>query len=135
MRSRLYTHICTRWIALFVVWFASLAPAVSHALHAADGAAFGAICSTGGVPGTGVEVVDASRGDPPGVPVPQSESGAFAHCLFCVQQGHDAQLPIDPPQIRMPELVRFEVPGLRSQPGHVLQPWGRAQPRAPPRLV
>lgn len=134
MRSRLLTNICTRWIAIFVVWFASLAPTVSHALHTAGDAGVGAICSSSGVLWTGVEAVDDSGREPSGSPAPRSELGDLAHCAFCICQGHDSLLPAEPLVVRLPDTLRFEVPRLFLRAKHTLHAWASAQPRAPPRI-
>ena len=132
MRSRLLTNICTRWIAIFVVWFASLAPTVSHALYTAGDAGVGAICSSSGVLWTGVEAVDDSGREPSGSPAPRSELGDLAHCAFCICQGHDSLLPSEPLVVRLPDTLRFEVPRLFLRAKHTLHAWASAQPRAPP---
>lgn len=132
MRSRLLTNICTRWIAIFVVWFASLAPTVSHALYTAGDAGVGAICSSSGVLWTGVEAVDDSGREPSGSPASRSELGDLAHCAFCICQGHDSLLPSEPLVVRLPDPLRFEVPRLYLRAKHTLHAWASAQPRAPP---
>ena len=131
MRSRLITHRCTHWLAIFVVWFAALAPTLSQALKGPAAAMLDEICSAAGF------VVLAADGasTPADDPGPGHVMGDFEHCPFCLLQGHASALPSQPPAAAVPAGLRLEAPRLFLQAGHTLHVWASAQARAPPLLA
>lgn len=128
MRSRLITHRCTHWMAIFVVWFAALAPTLSQAFKGPAAGPFDEICTVAGF------VPVAAEGDaaPAGQPAPGHVAGDFEHCPFCFLQAHAAALPSQPPAAVAPAGLRFEVPRLFLQASRPLHAWASAQARAPP---
>jgi len=128
MRSRFITHRCTHWMAIFVVWFAALAPTLSHAFLGPAAAMMEEICTT-----AGYEWV-ASDGStaPAEQPAPGHAAGDFEHCPFCFLQGHASALPSQPPAAFAPGGLRFDVPRLFLLAARTSHAWASAQARAPP---
>lgn len=128
MRSRLITHRCTHWMAIFVVWFAALAPTLSHAFQGPAAGMWGEICTAAGFVSVAVEG-SAAPAEQPGA---GHAMGDFAHCPFCFLQGHASALPSQPPAAIAPVGLRFAVPRLFLQATRTLHVWASAQARAPP---
>jgi len=97
-----------------LLWFAALAPTVSHLRHGMP-VAWDEICSVG----------DAAGRDP------GPAGDVLMHCPFCLLQ---AQLPLLPGTVALalPALARHEAPVLFLQAGRTLHAWVAAQPRGPP---
>lgn len=128
MRSRLITHRCTHWMAIFVVWFAALAPTLSQAFAGSATARLVEICTAAGF----VSVAADGNAAPADAPAPGHAAGDFEHCPFCFLQGHASALPSQPPAAIAPAGLRFEVPRLFLQADRTSHVWATAQARAPP---
>jgi hypothetical protein len=128
MRSRLITHRCTHWMAIFVVWFAALAPTLSQAFTGSAAARLVEICTAAGF----VSVAADGNTAPAEAPAPGHSAGDFEHCPFCFLQGHASALPSQPSAAFAPAGLRFEVPRLFLQAARTSHVWASAQARAPP---
>lgn len=134
MRSRFTTHLHVRWMTIFVVWFACLAPTVSHAMRDLGLPTLGAICTSGASVSANINGGNTPIGNPSDGSVPGHAADGLAHCPFCFLPGHDSVLPSQPLTLSMPDGLRVEVPRLFLQATHTLHAWTRAQPRAPPQF-
>lgn len=131
MRSRLITHRCTHWLAIFVVWFAALAPTLSQAFTGSASARLVEICTAAGF--VSVAVDGGSAPGAPSQPVdPHHALGEFEHCPFCFLQGHAPVLPSQPVALIAPTGLRYAVPRLFLQAARTSHAWAPAQARAPP---
>lgn len=128
MRSRLITHRCTHWMAIFVVWFAALAPTLSQAFSGQAASRFVEICTAAGF----VSVAADGDAAPAEAPAAGHAAGDFEHCPFCFLQGQAMALPSQPPAAFAPAGLRFEVPRLFLQAARTQHAWAPAQARAPP---
>ena len=114
-----------RWATLMALALATLAPAVSHALHFARGdiQPWSLICSASG----GMRRVQL-----PDAPELGQLQHAFEHCAACV-----LQLPAAPPPplpataVARSDLSQAAPTVLLSEPP-TLRAWASAQPRGPP---
>lgn len=109
------------WIAIFAIFWAALAPTISHAL--ADRGLPAEICSAAG--STAIGAVDDASPQPSG-------AKAFEHCPYCSLQAHGFALPVTP--LRLPPPPALVAP-LPVDFGPVALPrlrWSSAPPRAPP---
>jgi len=130
MRSRLITHRCTHWMAIFVVWLAALAPTLSQAFTGSAAARLDEICSAAGFVSVAADGNTAPAEAP--APAPGHAAGDFEHCPFCFLQGHAPALLSQPPAAFAPVGLRFEVPRLFLQAARTQHAWAPAQARAPP---
>ena len=104
--------------------FAALAPSASHAMSAASGDVWTEICSVAGIKLVKlVKPVDADAG---------SDATQIAHCAFCAT--HPTQAALLPGNAWCIPLVlgRDAYPALSVHSPRPLDPWTRAQSRAPP---
>jgi len=128
MRSRLFTHRCTHWMAIVVIWFAALAPTLSHALQHGTDLTLDDICTAAGFVGASAD----GRAAPADQPAPGHATGHFEHCPFCFLQGHAVALPSPSLSVEPPAGLRDEVPHLFLQVARTPHVWAVAQARAPP---
>ncbi|MDO9314443.1 MAG: DUF2946 domain-containing protein [Burkholderiaceae bacterium] len=133
MRSRFTTHLHVRWMTIFVVWFACLAPTVSHAMRDLGLPTLGAICTSNAFLSAKLNGANTPTWEPADKSVPGPVADGLAHCPFCFLQGHDSALPSQPLALSMPGGLRVELPRLFLQATHTLHAWTSAQPRAPPK--
>jgi hypothetical protein len=132
MRSVVTTHLYARWLTIFVVWFACLAPTVSHAMRVGSGVMLGGICSSSGFVSAGLNSDRSSGRNDADSSIPERASGELADCPLCLLQGHGIALPSQSLTAQMPGDLRFELPRLFLQARHTLHAWSSAQARAPP---
>lgn len=110
------------WAAWVAMLMASLAPAVSHALAARDGAWWAEVCSAQGARRLPV-------GTDPALPDPSAPASA---CGYCTATGTDLAV-IQPGSAW--QVLRFgsaEATASGSRPSVAADLWPSGQPRAPP---
>lgn len=117
MRTRRTAHLLLSWAMVCLLWFAALAPTVSHLRH--------------GMPVAWDEICSVNGGTDNGSRDPGPAGDPLMHCPFCLLQ---AQLPLLPGTLApaVPALARHEAPVLFLQAGRTLHAWVAAQPRGPP---
>jgi hypothetical protein len=118
----------TSWVAVLAMWFAALAPTVSHALVWTGGAGGVEVCTPTGMQVLSFGAATAASDDAAAL------RGVFEHCGYCVLGAGAAPLPSV--GCALPPVV--EAPGLAGQP--LLRPalqapaWMLLPSRAPPGL-
>lgn len=122
-------HRCVHWMAIFVIWFAALAPTLSQAFASPMASVFDEICTATGFVSASA---DGEAGPTQGQPGSGHPMGDVGHCPFCFLQGHAVALPSQPAVALAPAGLRFEMPSLFLQARHPLHAWASAQARAPP---
>jgi hypothetical protein len=115
-------------LATFAMLLAALAPAITHALAAANDqhVLWTAVCTA-----DGARLVPVPT-DPAGVPV-APKSHQVDHCPFCAPHAPGAALPPSPVPAVPAAFASDPVPVLFLLAPRPLFAWAAAQPRAPPR--
>lgn len=112
---------CVASIAAWVILLGALAPALSSWLALTSGpaeGAWGAICSSSGAAGHGSPM--------------DSDSGAPAHCAFCLLHAAGAPPPVVPTTAALAPASGTPVPALFLNAPRPLFAWAPLQARAPP---
>lgn len=118
------TRRISSWIAILSILVGSLAPAVSHALKAGDGAAM-EVCTA-----LGAKLVSVNEAQSGGsAPAP---AAAMEHCPYCSLQAHMIGLPPVPVTSVFTPLLSFDVPLRFLEAPRTPYAWLAALPRAPP---
>lgn len=117
----------TGWVAILVVLLASLAPSLSHALGATDGASWVEVCTAQG--SKWVQGDSTASGVSKNAP---TSSHLLEHCPYC--SIHMPALGVPPTPLVVPLDLGLEAefpPAFLAAP-RASHAWVSAQPRAPP---
>ena len=127
MRSARARLRFTGWVAILVVLLASLAPSLSHALGATQGASWVEICTA-----QGSKWVQGDSADSGGSKSAPAFAHPLEHCPYC--SIHMPALGLPPTLLIVPlELgLEAEVPPAFLAAPRTSHAWVSAQPRAPP---
>jgi Protein of unknown function (DUF2946) len=127
MKMTRFNRYLTAWIACLALLFAALAPSVTVAMSAANGAGWAEICTVSGP--KQVKVMD---GEMVKSGAPMQKSMHLEHCPFCLTHGSTFALPSGTGLT----LALFDIaevrPFLFFRSPRPLAIWVAAQPRAPP---
>ncbi|RYY51961.1 MAG: DUF2946 domain-containing protein [Comamonadaceae bacterium] len=118
-------RLLATWFAVWLLLFASVAPAASHAMRDGAGGTLVEVCTSHG--SAWIDVGQDAPGDAPAV------ASALPHCLGCL--GHDpAWIPAAPPLATLLPgvLPRHAVPLAFLAAPRTLHAWRTAQQRGPP---
>lgn len=117
------------WIAMLAILFSALAPSISHALAAANGAGDKMeVCTS-----NGYKLVKGPDSDNSKAPTLAKDS--MKHCAFCTTHGGSYALT-DAPSVPLAlDAGRDMYPPLFYTATHSLHAWSAASPRAPPFLA
>lgn len=128
MRFNRATRVLSSWIAVLAILMAALAPSISHALGAKDGAPWIEVCTS-----VGAKSVQPDGSSTDRAPV-SGDAHLFEHCLYCSLHANDLAIPPEP---AVPTLA-ISWSGLLATAFLVaprtLNAWASSQPRAPPRF-
>ncbi|MBA5687306.1 DUF2946 domain-containing protein [Rugamonas apoptosis] len=117
------------WIAMLAILFSALAPSISHALAAANGAIDKMeVCTSNGYKLVKVPDSDNSK-------APASAKNSMEHCAFCTTHGGSYALTGSPSVPLALGAGRDIYPPLFYTAPHSLHAWSAAHPRAPPFLA
>ena len=128
MRFHRAFRVLTSWIAVLAILMAALAPSISHALGAKNGASLIEVCTALGgkwvqPDGSSTDQAPASGGVHP-----------FEHCPYCSLHANDIAIPVAP-VVPAPEISSSDLlPTAFLAAPRTLYAWVRAQPRAPPQF-
>ncbi|MET3135882.1 hypothetical protein AAKU61_000220 [Undibacterium sp. GrIS 1.2] len=120
------------WIALFAILLNALAPSISHALYARNGASdLFEICT---VSGTQFVSIDSAKNGA-SVQIKSSKPATpqlLEHCPFCMTHAGSFALPSTPPVAPFVIGRHDHFPALFYHSPSPLFSWSAANPRAPP---
>ena len=128
MRFRRASRALTSWIAVLAILMAALAPSISHALGAKNGASWIEVCTS----------VGAKWVQPDGSSTDQAPASGdvhpFEHCPYCSLHANAIAIPAAPvglsPALSLSDLL----PTAFLAAPRTLYAWVTAQPRAPPQF-
>ena len=128
MRFRRATRLLTSWIATLAILMAALAPSISHALGAKNGASWVEVCSTVGAKwvkpdGSATDKAPAS-----------GDAHLFEHCPYCSLHANAIAIPPAPAAFEPAPAVSQPLPAAFLAAPRTLHAWVSAQPRAPPQF-
>jgi hypothetical protein len=126
MRLHRAPRVLASWIAVLAILMAALAPAISHALGAEDGAPWIEVCSSVGA--KWVQLEDGSTNQAPG----PGDGHAFEHCPYCSLHANAVAIPATLLVVAWVEPVSAFLPVAFLAAPRTLFAWTSAQPRAPP---
>ena len=126
MRCRRKSGVFASWVAVLAVLMAALAPMISHALQARDGALAIEVCSS-----LGARWVLADGSSTDSVP-PAGQGHPFEHCPYCSLHADVLALPPLPAALTPAIATSDLLPPAFAAAPLTLFAWVGAQPRAPP---
>lgn len=127
MRSARARLRFTGWVAILVVLLASLAPSLSHALGATQGASWVEICTA-----QGSKWVQGDSADSGGSKSAPAFAHPLEHCPYCSIHMPALGLPPTPLIVPLELGLEAEVPPAFLAAPRTSHAWVSAQPRAPP---
>lgn len=128
MRSSRAARSLTSWIAILAILMAALAPSISHALGAPQGASWIEVCSAVGA--KWVQPGDASTDTAPA----PADAHPFEHCPYCSLHSDALAIPVAPVVVALAPRLSGRPPSAFLAAPRTLFAWLSAQPRAPPVL-
>ena len=128
MRLHRASRVLTSWIAVVAILMAALAPSISHALSAKNGASLIEVCTALGAKwvqpdGSSKDQAPASGGVHP-----------FEHCPYCSVHANAVGIPAAPVVPALAISSSDLLPTAFLAAPHTLYAWVSAQPRAPPQF-
>ena len=121
-------RLLTSWIAVLAVLMAALAPSISHALGAKNGASWVEVCST-----VGAKWVQPDGSSTDKAPA-SGDVHPFEHCPYCSLHANAIAIPPAPLALAPTLALSHLVPSAFLAAPHTLHAWVSAQPRAPPQF-
>jgi Protein of unknown function (DUF2946) len=123
MRFHRSARLLTSWMAVLAILMAALAPSISHALGAKNGASWTEVCST---VGSKWVQPDGSSTDP----APASgDAHLFEHCPYCSLHANAIAVPAAPVGWAQVPALSHPVPTAFLAAPRTLHAWVSAQPR------
>lgn len=128
MRFRRASRVLTSWIAVLAILMAALAPSISHALSAKNGASWIEVCTSVGAKWV---LPDGSLKDQ--APV-SGDVHPVEHCPYCSLHANAMAIPAAP-VVPAPAIFSSDLlPTAFLVAPRTLYAWVSAQPRAPPQF-
>ena len=128
MRFRRSSRVLTSWIAVLAILMAALAPSISHALSAKNGASLIEVCTALGA--KWVQPDGRSTGQAPA----SGDVHPFEHCPYCSLRANAMAIPAAPVGSALAISSSDLLPTAFLAAPRTLYAWVSAQPRAPPQF-
>lgn len=128
MRFDRASRALTSWIAVLAILMTALAPSISHAMGAKNGASLIEVCTSLGAKwvqpdGSSTDQAPASDGVHP-----------FVHCPYCSLHADAMAIPAAPVGSALAISLSGLLPAAFLAAPRTLSAWATAQPRAPPQF-
>ncbi len=128
MRLDRTPRVLTSWIAALAILMAALAPSISHALSAKNGASLIEVCTS-----LGAKWVQLDGSSTDQAPV-SGEVHSLEHCPYCSLHANAVAIPTKPVGLPLAISPSDHAPAAFLAAPRTLYAWASAQPRAPPQF-
>lgn len=128
MRFHRASRVMTSWIAVLAILMAALAPSISHALGAKNGASWIEVCTSVGA--KWVQPDGSSKDQAPA----SGDVHPFEHCPYCSLHANAVAIPAAPVVPALAISSSDLLPTAFLAAPRTLYAWVSAQPRAPPQF-